>query len=217
MGRITVVVYAYIIFMMLITSACDWQPECIPNLETRELVAKIERIDVNCSNSIEVIDAWIDINSAFKTITNKTQRAYAIKYLRDSVLSMDLLKKSDYQKGCLVGEYWQILHMLGRSMLECDFPDKYVHDYLITGWGKYRDMCFSFDDEKNIKDGSDLALRRRRMQAKGMRLSYENDIMFFERKSIRLMYSGFPNEKLLGFLKVWHSVFGGDFKREPEK
>jgi hypothetical protein len=90
--------------MMLTMVACDQRQDCVLDLNTKEIVDKIERIDVNTSNSVAVIDMWIDINSGLNAITNTNQRAYAIAILRDSVLSMDLSKKSDYQKGCLVGE-----------------------------------------------------------------------------------------------------------------
>jgi hypothetical protein len=202
--------------MMLTMAACDQRQGCVLDLNTKEIVDKIERIDVNTSNSVAVIDMWIDINSGLNAITNTNQRAYAITILRDSVLSMDLSKKSDYQKGCLVGEYWQILHMLGRSMLECDFPDKEVHYYLITGWSKYRDMCFSFGDENDLKGDSGRVAKMRRMQAKGMRLSYENDLGFFERKLIPLMYRGFPKQKMDEFLEVWHAKFGCRVERSDD-
>ena len=37
------------------------------------------------------------------------ERMIVCKKLKDSVLSVDLVKKTDYQKSCLIGVYWQTL------------------------------------------------------------------------------------------------------------
>ena len=209
MGRIIVFLISICItFMTLLIFVYPPKKESFLEPVTRDLINQIENLDLNCSNSVDMVNSWLEINKSIKSVSNKSERMIVCKRLKDSVLSVDLVKKTDYQKSCLIGVYWQILHLLGRSMLECEVSDSETQEYIIKGWTKYRDMCFSFGDENDFNDGNGIKARNRRARAKTMRQSYLNDLIFFERNSIRLLYLGFPEDKKKAFLNIWHKKFG---------
>ena len=148
--------------MLLLILIHPQNNESISSSVATSLIDQIERLDLNCSNSVEMVNSWLEVNNTIRLISDKRERRAACKKLEESVLSVDLMRKTDYQKSCLVGVYWHILHLLGRNMLESGFPDSEIHNYIIKGWLKYRDMCFSFGNENDFSDGNGIKARNRR-------------------------------------------------------
>ena len=99
MGRIIVFFISICItFMTLLILVYHPKKESFSEPVTRDLINQIENLDLNCLNSVDMVNSWLEINKSIKSVSNKSERIIVCKKLKDYVLSVDLVKKTEARR-----------------------------------------------------------------------------------------------------------------------
>ena len=98
MGRIGNCQAAWCGLGFLFLSACTDDFEKSLSAEAKELMAVMDQTEISCSNSVQMVDAWLEINKAAKNLTDLSERTYIVNRLGQFVLTVDLMGKNEYQK-----------------------------------------------------------------------------------------------------------------------
>lgn len=148
-----------------------------------------------------------DICQTMQSMTNSEVRVKTLHETANAVASIDFAKFSLREKEGMSQNFFRVYEQLSYHLIENGVSEQIVGDFIISGFRKYREMCFSFGDEKDMSDGKGREAMERRRMARGMRLAWLNDAGFFEQHSIRTI---FYNHKDAGrrFAERWHREFG---------
>lgn len=170
-------------------------------------------------NVPEVIDASLlrngralgdrvrELCASLSTLTNRNERAERLVRISERIDSIDFSGYGYRELASMPQELMLAYEFLSYNLFENGVSEQIVGDFILSGFKKYRKMCFSFGDEKDFSDGRGNDARERRRMARGMRLAWLNDAGFIERHAIRTIFSSNP-EAGRRFADRWHREFG---------
>jgi len=138
-----------------------------------------------------------------KLVTNGVERTELLSELTHVVANLRPSEASPLVKEGLANEFWRVLEYLSYQLVENGFEYGYVADFIFAGFKEYHRMCFSLGDENDNADGMGLPARERRRRARGLRLAWNNAVVFWERTSIRTIFHSVGEDVQARFVLEW--------------
>ena len=162
----------------------------------------------------EFHDAVLKMCARIREEPEASVRQECVRLLRDRVLAADLVGRTYAGREQMIGNYWRPFTTLGLVMLKSGSSLDEVFSFFIAGWRKYRQMCRSADDSREILAGeTEISARRRRDCARCMRGAFENDVRFFERTALRDFFESVPvsHADRERFACLWNDAMNRDY------
>ena len=175
-------------------------------------------------------EAKLQVRNAFKLEENVRKFYDQITSISNPVARAELFSKLAQATSNIDYEKWPLHEIENLTLCFCSMYEQLAYGMFMNGateldiWNlispafeKYRKVCFSFGDEKDYSDGRSPEARNRRLMARVMPKSWEEETAHFEQISVGLIFWNDPDsaEK---FLERWHQKFGyhGAKPEEPD-
>lgn len=186
---------------MLCVLSCG-HPMSAAVTESRIGIAELRRLGTSCRGRL-FKEKSLRVCGRIDAISDSRERAAVLRELADCISSMPVRCQSVLAVERMAHEFWQPFEFVAYRLARNGFPESEVGDFIIAGFGAYRDVCRAFD-----AGGSrvEFNARERRRLARGLRHAWEDDVRFFESHSIDMIFT--TPSAATRFRKRWRSSFG---------
>lgn len=189
---------------MLCVLSCG-HPMSVAATESRIGIAELRRLGASCRGGLFKEKA-LQVCERIDAIPDSRERAAVLRELADCISSMPVRFQSVLAVERMAHEFWQPFEFVAYRLARNGFPENEVGDFIIAGFGAYRDVCRAFDAEGSQMENVEFNVRERRRLARGLRHAWEDDIRFFESHSIDMIF--ITPSAATRFRKRWRSSFG---------
>lgn len=204
--------YGVLTYVLLQLVACDnrhdTQTEVEVAPESVKVMEALDSIDPEDFRKGRVLgDRIRGICNLIQTVPDAQERLNLLLKTAQKVDSMTFSGYSYREMRSMKREYLLMYEALAYALVENKVEESMVENFILSGFEKYKNMCFTLGGENDMSDGNSRSALERRRMAKTMRLAWMDDAGFFEQRSIRTIF--FNNPKAIErFTKRWLEMFG---------
>jgi hypothetical protein len=206
------------LFALLVgANGCSGETDAEVSVGTSSPALRTAVSELNVGRDVpaaEFHDAVLKLCAKVREEPETSARLEYVRLLRDRVLEADLVGRTYAGREQMIGNYWRPFTTLGLVMLKSGSSLDEVFSFFIAGWLKYRQMCRSAGDSREILAGeTEISARRRRDCARCMRGAFENDVRFFERTALRDFFESVPvsHADRERFAFLWNDAMNRDY------
>jgi len=200
--------------ILLLLGACDRHP--------RKFASEMSE-EVGCVNSFDFkldaerrgrrfgkrISAFCNTISG---VSNKSERVVLLGKLAESISRLKLREYSPLEKESMAADFWLSLEYVSYQLVQNGFEERFVTDFIMNAFREFRAMCFSCGDASDFSDGKGSDARERRRCARALSGSWNDAVVFWEKKSIGTIFYGHP-DAAERFKERWLKEFSNRVRR----
>lgn len=147
-------------------------------------------------------------------ISNKAERVALLGKLAESFSKLKLSDYSPREKESMADVFCLSLEYVSYQLVQNDFDEKLIGDFILKGFHEFQDMCFSCGNPADYSSDHGADVRERYRLARALHGSWKNAVTFWEQTSIRTIFHGRP-DAAKRFRERWLYEFGSpDGKRD---
>ena len=154
-----------------------------------------------------------DLCNEISKIPDKAERSARLEKLARAIAGLKLNDYTPRERESMAGEFWLSLEYVAYHLVRNGSDERFVEDFMLGEFRKFRDMCLSCGDAGDYSDGWGAEARERRRIARSLHGSWKNGVAFWERHSIQTIFHGHP-DAARRFRERWLGEFGDRKARE---
>ena len=172
----------------LLLAGCERLPEKPLSAEAEVCRAQIAAFRSNVGLDGRLLRVSDDLGEQTLSLTNAEERIMLFREFVTEFYKIDVSKCTVIEASHMLYDYCRNPEYLAYGLLRAGGSTEEAWQSLVTGLGKYRQLCFSFGDENDMSDGNGREASERRRMARWGRKSWKGCLLFCRDHTIKSVF-----------------------------
>jgi len=170
-------------------TGCERLPEKPLSSEAEACRVRIAVFRSNVGlDGVKLLRERREVGEQTLSLTNAQERIMLFREFVKEFYKIDIGNCTDKEASDMLYDYYSNSEYLAYGLLRAGGSTEEAWQSLVTGLGKYRQLCFSFGDENDMSDGNGREASERRRMARWGRKSWKGCLRFCRDHTIKSVF-----------------------------